>query len=152
VLVSTVVTPIAEVRWTSMGGSDDQLYFVWGRYSLLNHRIWTYGSGPNPYPVLAIQNLVVFWITCGIVLSAIILYSSRTSHRPLVVWAVVAAVLIAQNELPLTLIGGVIFIAYSITYTLILPIPSILAIVALVALRLMRRPNPIREATSPLSA
>jgi hypothetical protein len=86
---------------------------------------------------------VVLWIACGIALSAIILYSSRTSHRRLVVWAVVALVLIAQNQLLLSTFGGIIFVMYSLESIVFLGVPSILAIVALVALQLMRRqPDP----------
>jgi hypothetical protein len=86
---------------------------------------------------------VVLWIACGIVLSAIILYSSRTSHRPPVVWAVVALVLMAQNQLLRSTFGGIIFTMYSLESIVFLGVPYILAIVALVAFQLMRRqPDP----------
>jgi hypothetical protein len=148
VLASTVVTPFAEVRYSAMGTPGDQLYFVWGRYSLLSNLIRPYGEGGDPFPVFArlspaLLNLVVLWIACGIALSAIILYSSRTNHRRLVVWAVVALVLMAQNQLLLSTFGGIIFIMYSLESILFLGVPSILAIVALVTLQLMRRqPDP----------
>ncbi len=149
--MSTVVTPFAVVSFSFMFEEyETWLYFVWGRYSLLNQRIWFYGSGPNPFTIFAHPNptlliLVVFWISCGIVQSAIILYSSRTSHRSLVVWVVAALVLYAQYEFTFFLIGGVIFVAYRIDYILLLPIPSILAIVALMALHQMRK-----QSTRPL--
>jgi hypothetical protein len=107
-----------------------------------------YGEGGDPYPAFArlspaLLNLVVLWIACGIALSTIILYSSRTSHRRLVVWAVVALVLMAQNQLLLSTFGGIIFIMYSLESIVFFGVPSILAIVALVALQLMRRqPDP----------
>jgi hypothetical protein len=144
VLASTVVTPFAEVRYTAMGTPGDQLYFVWGRYSLLSQLIRPYGEGGDPFPAFArlspaLLYLVVLWIACGIVLSAIILYSSRTSHGRLVVWVVIALVLMAQNQLLLSTFGGIIFIMYSLESIVFLGVPSILAIVALVALQLMRR-------------
>ena len=148
VLASTVVTPFAEVGYTAMGTPGHHFYFVWGRYFPLSDQIWAYGEVGDPYPLFArlspaLLILVVLWIACGIALSAIILYSSRTSHRPLVVWAVVALVLMAQNQLLLDVFAGPIFMMYSIAYIVFLGIPSILAIVALVALQLMRRqPDP----------
>ncbi|MHA1924709.1 MAG: hypothetical protein ACXABV_00025 [Candidatus Thorarchaeota archaeon] len=148
VLASTVVTPFAEVGYTAMGTPGDQLYFVWGRYSLLGHLIRPYGEGGDPFPAFArlspaLLNLVVLWIACGIALSAIILYSSRTSHQRLVVWAVVALVLMAQNQLLLDTFGGIIFIMYSLESIVFFGVPSIMAIVALVVLQLMRRqPDP----------
>ncbi|MHA2068712.1 MAG: hypothetical protein ACXABY_30480 [Candidatus Thorarchaeota archaeon] len=57
VLVSTVVTPIAEVHWMStfLGIFDDELYFIWGSYSLYDHRKLIYGSrANNPYLILGL--------------------------------------------------------------------------------------------------
>jgi hypothetical protein len=148
VLASTVVTPFAEVRYTAMGMPGDQLYFVWGRYSLLSNLMRPYGEGGDPFPAFArlspaLLYLVVLWIACGIVLSAIILYSSRTSQRRLVVWAVVALVLMAQNQLLLSTFGGIIFIMYSLESIVFLGVPYILTIVTLVVFQLMRRqPDP----------
>lgn len=144
VLASTVVTPFAEVGYTAMGPSGLHLYFVWGLYLPLSQWIGPYGESGDPYPLfahlnLALLNLVVLWIACGVALTAIILYSSRKNPQPLVVWAVVALVLIAQNQLLLTAFAGPIYVMYSIEYIVFLVFPSLLAIVALVALRMMRR-------------
>ena len=144
VLVSTLVTPFAEVGYTAMGTSGYYLYFVWGRYFPLSQWIGPYGERGDPYPLFAhpnpaLLNLVVLWIACGVALSAIILYSSRKNHQPLVVWAVVALVLIAQNQLLLNAFAGPIYVMYSIEYIVFLVFSSLLAIVALVTFRLMRR-------------
>lgn len=143
VLASTFVTPIAEVHWMSvfLEFFDHELYFVWGTYSLYNHRAWIYGSRSNPYLNLGLPYLVVLWIACGIVLSVIILYSSRTDHPPRFVWVVVASLYLIQILLPFTVFGALrdwVFTEYT-TYLLPLPIPSFLTIVTLVALRQMRR-------------
>ena len=142
-LVSTVVTPIARVHWTSvfLEFFDHELYFVWGTYSLYRHRARIYGSRWNPYTSLGLPYLVVLWIACGIVLSVIILYSSRTNHRPRVVWVVVASLYLTQILLPFSVFDALkpwVFTEYT-TYLLPLPIPSVLTIVALVALRQMRK-------------
>ncbi|UCH05076.1 MAG: hypothetical protein JSW05_02650, partial [Candidatus Thorarchaeota archaeon] len=80
VLVSTAVTPIAEVHWTTIYfWPHYELYFTWGTHDLLAHRIETYSpEAINHYVTLGLPYLVVLWIMFGIVLPAIILYSSRT--------------------------------------------------------------------------
>ena len=146
VLASTAVAPIAEVHWTTTHFFPHyELYFAWGTYNLLYHYIRTYWSGTtNHYLTLGLPYLVALWVVLGAVLSVIILYSSRTSHRPRVAWAVVASVLVSQIILPFPVFGalsGRVFWerhAYT-TYILPLPFPSVLAILALVVLRQMRR-------------
>lgn len=149
VLVSTVVTPIAVVRFSFMSSEyDTQLYFIWGRYSLRYQRIWFYGSGGNPFTTAGLENLAVFWIGCGIILSAIILSFSRISDRPFALLVVAVLVLLAQDELPFLLAFAAGFVAYSVDYVLILPIPSLLTIAALLVFYQMQKQSTSRQVDS----
>jgi hypothetical protein len=159
VLLSTIFAPMAEAHWSLMILEifDHEWYFVWGSYSLHRNQLILYGSNSsNPYMTLGLLNLMLLWAVCGIVLSVIILYTSRTDHRPLFAWIVAASVLVAQILLPISVFGALTgdtaWDLRAITiYHLPLPIPSILTLVYLSSQLLLMRTKTMIESTVPTS-
>ena len=136
VVVSTLIGPIAEVRWGTMmlESFDHELYFVWGVYSLLGRKVITYDSLMNPIEPSNIFLLITFWLLCGVVLTAIMLYSSLEKHRLVIVGLGLTLVLILQIVLPFIMLTVTLFHVYPgppHTWAYVLtsfPIPTVLAI------------------------
>lgn len=144
VLFSAFIFPFARADWSDMlMFSDNNLYFIWGRYSLQFNSVQFYDSPfPNPYDT---QSIVVFWIISSIILALSVLSLAKSEHQStkgratiVVLFVLQIVVLAIQTILPLLVFEPEPALHTQTIRVASYPIPSVLSIIVFSALFLIQ--------------